>query len=247
MNTFRPCILIPVYNHGSTLATLIAQLSVYQLPIVLVDDGSDAATQAHIAAVVANNQSITALRLSANGGKGAAVMHGLQTAWGMGCSHALQIDADGQHDCADVPQFLTLGAANPEAVICGQPVFDASVPKGRLYGRYITHFWVWIETLSFAIGDSMCGYRLYPLSSTCELIQSVSIPRRMDFDTAIAVRLAWRGAAFVNVPTRVTYPVGGLSHFKMWADNWRITKMHTLLVIGMLLRLPILLARKLNR
>jgi glycosyltransferase involved in cell wall biosynthesis len=244
MNIFQPCILIPVYNHGTTLAALLLRLQPYQLPIILIDDGSDAQTQVHIQSVVARYSAVTALRLATNSGKGAAVMHGLRAARDMGFSHALQIDADGQHDCADVPKFLALGAAQPLAAICGQPIFDDSVPKGRLYGRYITHFWVWVETLSFAIGDSMCGYRLYPLTSTCELIESVPIPKRMDFDTAIAVHLAWRGVRFINVPTRVIYPVGGLSHFKMWADNWRITKMHTRLVFGMLLRLPILLARK---
>lgn len=173
-------------------------------------------------------------------------MHGLKLAHGDGMTHALQIDADGQHDSRDVPLFLARGRARPGAVICGEPIFDASIPRARLYGRYVTHFWVWVETLSFAIRDSMCGFRLYPLAATCELIDQVAIPHRMDFDTAMVVRLAWRGVSIESVPTRVTYPPGGVSHFNVWRDNARITLMHARLVCGMLVRLPVLVMRRLS-
>ena len=174
-------------------------------------------------------------------------MRGMREAYQAGYSHALQIDADGQHDTADVQQFIEGGMHHPLAIICGQPRYDASVPKGRLYGRYITHFWVRIETLSSVIGDSMCGFRLYPLQSTCNLINSVKLPERMDFDIEILVRLAWRGLVFKNIATKVIYPPDGLSHFNMLRDNIRITKMHTRLCCGMLLRLPLLLWRKVSK
>jgi hypothetical protein len=135
----------------------------------------------------------------------------------------------------------------PEAVICGCPVYDASVPKARLYGRYATHVWVWINTLSFDIRDSMCGYRVYPLARTLALIDSVKLGSRMDFDADIIVRLHWRGAQVRNRPTRVTYPADGVSHFRLWHDNLRISRMHTVLFLGMLLRSPMLLARKWRR
>jgi predicted LPLAT superfamily acyltransferase len=243
--TFKPCLLIPIYNHKDSIRHTVERLSPHQLPILIVDDGSDTATQDTLAALASNVPAIRLFRLPQNGGKGAAVMHGMREARKAGFSHALQIDADGQHDTDDVPRFIKQGKVHPNAVICGVPIYDASVPKGRLYGRYLTHVWVWIETLSFAIRDSMCGFRLYPLAVTCALIDAVNLPTRMDFDPAIVVRLAWRGVQFKNIATRVTYPEDGLSHFNMLRDNLRITRMHTRLTCGMLLRLPMLLGRKL--
>ena len=244
--SFKPCLLIPIYNHKDSIRATVDRLVPYGLTIFIIDDGSDAATRAVLDTLAAEQALVRLSSLPQNSGKGAAVMHGMRAAQQTGFSHALQIDADGQHDAADVARFLERSAANPQAVICGKPIYDASVPKGRLYGRYITHFWVWIETLSFAIGDSMCGFRLYPLAATCALIDDGAIPTRMDFDTAIAVRLAWRGAQFENIETRVTYPTNGLSHFNMLRDNLRITRMHTRLFFGMLLRLPVLLWHKLS-
>jgi len=162
----------------------------------------------------------------------------------LGYSHALQIDADGQHDVRDIPAFLAASVAQPDSVICGCPVYDASVPKGRLYGRYLTHVWVWINTLSFDIKDSMCGFRVYPLEPTVALIDATAIGRRMDFDVEVLVRLYWRGVGVVNQPTHVSYPSDGISHFRVWLDNVLISRMHTQLFFGMLLRLPALLWRK---
>src|SRR5580658_6922461 len=177
------CIVIPIYNHKDAITATVANLVVHGLPLYVVDDGSDEATQQVLAALAQQyaNQ-LTLLRLPVNGGKGAAVMAGLRAARAAGYTHALQIDADGQHDAADVPRFLEAARAHPRAVILGRPVYDASVPKSRLYGRYLTHVWVWIETLSFAIRDSMCGFRLYPLDAVCALIDEGNLPTRMDFD-----------------------------------------------------------------
>ncbi len=244
---YKPCILIPIYNHKDTIRTMVEKLAGHQLKIFIVDDGSDIATQQVLSALASDYPMINLHRLAQNGGKGAAVMRGMREAYQAGFSHALQIDADGQHDTQDVQQFIESGNSNPLAIICGQPRYDASVPKGRLYGRYITHFWVRIETLSSAIGDSMCGFRLYPLKSTCDLINSVKLPERMDFDIEILVRLAWRGLAFKHIATQVIYPPDGLSHFNMLRDNVRITKMHTRLFFGMLLRLPLFLWRKIPK
>ena len=244
MNNFFPCLLIPIYNHWPTIGRTVERLSVHGLPIYIVDDGSDEATQAELARIAAANPLVVLFRLAQNEGKGGAVMRGLCEARAAGCTHALQIDADGQHDTDDVSRFLALGRENPLALVCGKPIYDASVPKGRLYGRYITHFWVGVETLSFPVSDALCGFRLYPLAASCALIERVSIPKRMDFDPEILVRLAWQGVPLIDVPTRVTYPEDGLSHFDMWRDNLRISRMHTRLFFGMLLRLPLLLWRK---
>ena len=234
--------VIPVYNHGAAVGAVVRAIRSHGLPVVLVDDGSDAACAAVLDALVAPD--IHLHRLAVNQGKGGAVMAGLRAAQALGWTHALQIDADGQHDAADIPRFVAAAAAQPDHFICGCPIYDESVPKARLYGRYATHIWVWINTLSTAIRDSMCGFRVYPLNVVVPLINGVHIGRRMDFDTEVAVRLYWRGVGVVNQPTRVHYPADGVSHFKALLDNALISWMHTRLFFGMLLRLPMLLWRK---
>ncbi|WP_296660963.1 glycosyltransferase [Paraburkholderia sp.] len=238
------CIVVPIYNHRDAIAGTLAKLVVHGLPIIVVDDGSDEPTQQTLAALAAHYAGVTLLRLPVNSGKGAAVMAGFRAARARGYTHAIQIDADGQHDAADVPKFVEAARAAPDAVILGRPRFDDSVPKARLYGRYLTHVWVWIETLSFAIPDAMCGFRLYPLDAVCRLIDSVKLPTRMDFDSEIVVRLYWRGVAFRSIETHVVYPADGVSHFDMLRDNMRISASHTRLVAGMLVRAPLLLARR---
>lgn len=239
------CAVIPVYNHGAAIGAVAQAVRAHGLPVLLVDDGSEPGCAAVLDALHAAEPADTLLvRLSENQGKGGAMMAGMREASRLGYTHALQIDADGQHDTADVPRFVQLARENPTTLICGTPIYDASVPKGRLYGRYITHVWVWINTLSLAIRDSMCGFRVYPLPPTLALIDSVRIGRRMDFDVEVLVRLFWRGHAILNVPTRVSYPIDGVSHFDVVRDNVRISRMHARLFFGMLVRLPLLLWRK---
>jgi len=239
---FKPCVVIPCYNHGATMAAVLARLAPFNLPLLIVDDGSDKTTQALLETLVCDG--VTLLRLEKNSGKGAAVKYGLEAAAAQGYSHALQVDADGQHQIEDCPKLLAEAAAWPESLISGQPVYDDSVPKSRLYGRYATHVWVWIETLSLSLKDSMCGFRVYPLAATLKLMRQRSIGKRMDFDSEIMVRLYWAGTPSRFIRTRVTYPQNGLSHFDALHDNLRISWMHTRLFFGMLPRIPSLLARK---
>jgi len=239
---FRPVAVIPVYNHGEAVGAVVANVRAGGLRCILVDDGSSADCAAVLDAL-ARAPDVTLVRLALNQGKGGAMMAGLRAAAVAGYSHALQIDADGQHDARDIPAFAR-AAAEQDAVICGVPVYDESVPKGRLVGRYATHVWVWINSLSLEIRDSMCGFRVYPLAPVVRLFDEARLGRRMDFDPEVLVRLHWRGLKIVSVPTRVTYPQDGLSHFRLGLDNWLITKMHARLAFGMLVRSPLLLWRK---
>ncbi|WP_422417969.1 glycosyltransferase family 2 protein [Pseudomonas sp. GZD-222] len=239
----KPCAVIPVYNHELAVPAVVAALLAAGLPCVLVDDASSPACAA-VLRQLATQEQVFLLPLAVNQGKGGAVMAGLREATRLGFSHALQVDADGQHDLADVRRFLDHSAVHPEALICGYPQFDASVPKGRLYARYLTHVWVWINCLSLQIPDSMCGFRVYPLAPTLALIDQVRLGKRMDFDTEILVRLAWRNQPMRWLPTRVHYPADGLSHFRLFHDNLLISKMHAKLFVGMLLRAPMILWRR---
>jgi len=245
--TFHPCVIIPCYNHGASIGQVLDRLAPLGLTIFVVDDGSDTDTRLTLEKLAATQINLQLFRLPVNSGKGAAVLYGFRQAHALGYSHALQVDADGQHMLEDAPRFLALSAANPGAVISGKPIFDDSVPKSRLYGRYLTHFWVWVETLSLAIGDSMCGFRCYPLAATLDLIDHAVVPTRMDFDIDIIVRLYWRGLTIINLPTKVIYPADGVSHFDTLRDNIRISKMHARLFFGMLPRAPGLLWRQLRR
>lgn len=239
----NPCLLIPCYNHAGPLAAVLARLAEFKLPCLLVDDGSEPVAAAALDALAAQHPWVSLLRHSHNQGKGGAVMTGLRRAHELGFSHALQVDADGQHDLTDLPALLAEARQHPAALVSGRPLYDDSVPKGRLYGRYITHVWVWIETLSFAIKDSMCGFRVYPLASTCALLERVALGRRMDFDTEVMVRLHWAGVPMRFVPTRVIYPVDGRSHFRLFRDNLDISWMHTRLVCRLLWDLLLRLCR----
>ena len=242
---FKPCIVVPVYNHEHAIGAVLAGLLRHDVPCMLVDDGSSAECAAVLDALaLAHPDRVTLVRLSTNQGKGAAVLSGFRRAAALGFSHVLQIDADGQHRTDDVPKFLAQARGHPEAIIAGHPVYDESVPKARLYGRYATHIWVWINTLSFDIKDSMCGFRVYPVAPVNALAARHAIGVRMNFDTDILVRLFWDGLQVINLPTRVSYPADGVSHFRVWRDNVQISWMHTVLFFGMLPRIPKLLARK---
>lgn len=242
---FNPCIVVPVYDHERAVAGTVAALKVHGLPCILVDDGSHAPCAAELDRIAAAECGwLRLLRLPDNQGKGAAVMAGFAAAQAAGYTHGLQIDADGQHDAADIPRLLAQAAANPQALITGVPLYDASVPRGRRYGRYVTHVWVWINTLSLRIRDSMLGFRVYPLAPALRVWNTRTVGRRMDFDTEIMVRMFWDGVDVLSLPTRVRYPTDGVSHFDLWRDNLRISRMHARLFAGMLLRLPRLLAQR---
>jgi len=244
-DVFNPCIVVPVYNHEHAIATVVDGLLAHGVPVILVDDGSNSGCAAVLDQLaLAPAQRVTLVRLAVNQGKGAAVLAGFARAAQLGYTHVLQIDADGQHRTGDVPMFLAQAKVHPQAIIVGHPVYDESVPKARLYGRYATHVWVWINTLACDIIDSMCGFRVYPVAAVSALAARQHIGARMNFDTDILVRLFWDGARVVNVPTRVSYPADGVSHFRVWRDNVQISWMHTKLFFGMLPRIPRLLARK---
>ncbi|HET7299918.1 MAG TPA: glycosyltransferase family 2 protein [Oleiagrimonas sp.] len=244
--TFKPCAVVPVYNHHVCLDKVVTALRGHGLPVCLVDDGSDAATR-EVLETLAARPGVECLHLAANQGKGAAVMAGIAHVGSQGFTHALQVDADGQHDLDDVPQLVALAAEHPGHLISGCPRYDESVPAVRFYCRYLTHAMVWLETLSLSLIDSMCGFRVYPVTPCLALARRVRIGRRMDFDTDIMVRLYWAGTASHFLPTRVRYPADGISHFRMFKDNVRMTWLHVRLFFGMLPRIPALIGHRAAR
>ena len=242
LKSYRACFLIPCYNHGSTVSSVLESLGGFNLPVVLVDDGSDIHTK-NILQEASRPAHISLVTLNENQGKGGAVKAGIKKAHELGFTHAIQIDADGQHDLDALPKLLQSSQARPEHLISGKPIYDDTVPKARLYGRYMTHIWVWIETLSLSIKDSMCGFRAYPIEKTQHVLSKYDIGSRMDFDIEILVRLYWEDCEIDFIDTKVIYPEGGVSHFDALWDNVKISWMHTRLFFGMLPRAPKLIAR----
>jgi glycosyltransferase involved in cell wall biosynthesis len=236
-------VVVPVYEHHRALAGVLPRLAGLGLPVLLVDDGSSAACADALDALVQGQGPALRLRRRAvNGGKGAAVKDGLRWAAELGFSHALQVDADGQHDLDRLPQLLALARREPQAVVCAEPRFDAGAPAARRRGRQLTNFWIAVNTLSRAIPDGLCGLRVYPLAATVPLLPACG--DRMDFDPELLVRLAWKGLALRFLPVPVHYPADGISGFRLGLDNALISWMHTRLFFGMLWRAPRLLARR---
>ena len=238
------CAIIPSHNHHKALASICERVRTYVDAIFIIDDGSDEPTSTALASLQDEKQAIFVHRLKSNRGKGAAVIEGFHLALGKGFSHAFQIDADGQHNLEALPKMVALARDHPSALISGQPIYDASIPNSRKIGRWVTHIWVWIETLSFRITDSMCGFRIYPLLAVKKLMEKEQLGHHMEFDTEIMVRLFWRGTPSLMVPVKVTYPPGNISNFDVVMDNLRITKTHTRLFLTMIIRLPSILLNR---
>ncbi len=233
---FRLCALVPTYDNPDTIRRVAERLRAHDLDVLVIDDGSAAAGREAVAALARDGLARVRHR-DRNGGKGAAVKTGLRFAVELGYTHALQIDADGQHALEDVPRFCALAATHPDAVILGAPVFDETAPAARRFGRRFTQMWTNLETFGRVVHDPMCGFRVYPVQAA---VLADAWGDAMDFDPEIAVRLVWRGLPVMNVPTRVrflTRSVGGVSLFRMFRDNALISWMHTRLVVGAILRL----------
>lgn len=238
---FSPCAVVPTFDNPLTIERTVQRLRAH-LPVVVVDDGSRGPGREVVAALGRAGQAHV-VRLRVNRGKGAAVVEGFRLARRLGHTHALQVDADGQHDLDDVPRFVAAAAARPDALVLGAPIFDHTAPRARLAGRKVSVFFVHLELGARVIDDPMCGYRVYPLAPTLRVL---SPGPRMEFDIEVAVRLVWKGLPVVNVPTRVRYLArdeGGVSHFRALSDNARISWMHTRLCAGAFIRTIGLLGR----
>jgi glycosyltransferase involved in cell wall biosynthesis len=229
---WRPCVVIPTYDNPQTIERVVAEAQAHVHDVFVVDDaGGPEAKEA-----LERLKSVAGVRVhhrEENGGKGAAVKDGLRLALAEGFTHALQVDADGQHALEDAPMLLGASRSHPDALVLGKPVFDESAPKARLWGRKVSVFWVWLETLGKRgrIEDPLCGFRVYPLEAAVAVRARGD---RMDFDPEIAVRLVWMGLEVINVETRVRYvpeEEGGISHYRAFWDNLLVSLLHARLTI----------------
>jgi len=240
-------VLIPSYNTGERLFSTVREARAQWTPVWVVIDGSTDGTGERLAKLAADDPGLKVLQLPMNEGKGAAVLHGLRKAREAGFTHALTMDSDGQHPADLIPAFMRASIARPETMVLGRPVFDASAPLLRVRGRRVSNSWTQLETLFAGIGDSLYGFRVYPVDALIQVMSRQSWMRRFDFDTEAVVRLAWRGVKPVNIDAPVKYLTaaeGGVSHFRYGRDNLLLTWMHTRLMVEFVLRLPWLLVKR---
>ena len=243
-------VLIPSYNPGQKLSATVRAALAEWSPVWVVVDGSTDQSEQQLLAMAATEPALRVLVLPENRGKGAAVLYGLREALTQGFTHALTMDSDGQHPAERISSFMQASQVSPRAMVLGRPVFDDSAPGLRVKGRKISNWLANLETLWDGIGDSLFGFRVYPIRPLLEVMQHQPWMRRFDFDVEAVVRLSWRGVRPVNLPAAVRYfspQDGGVSHFNYWRDNALLTWMHFRLLWGFVLRLPLLAARRLSR
>ena len=239
--------LIPSYNPGSRALDTVRAARAQWDPVWVIVDGSTDGSAERLRAMARTDPGLRVMVRERNGGKGAALLDGLSAARREGFSHALTMDADGQHPADCIRAFMSASAAAPQAMILGDPVFDASAPRIRLRGRRIANWCTNIETLWAGVHDTLFGFRVYPIVPLIEVMQRSRWMRRFDFYPEAVVRLAWRGVPVVNLPAPVQYftvEQGGVSHFNYWRDNVLLTSMYLRLLAGFMIRLPLLLTRR---
>jgi len=242
-------VLIPSYNTGQKVLETAREARQFWQPVwVIIDGSTDGSTEA-LQSLADSDPGLRVLVLPHNQGKGAAILHGLREAAAAGYTHVLTMDADGQHPAAKIPEFMAASQANPQAVILGLPVFDASAPSLRVHGRKISNWLANLQTLWQGIGDSLCGFRVYPVGPLRDTMERRRWMRRFDFDPEAAVRLCWHGIRPINMAAPVKYfraEEGGVSHFNYLRDNALLTWMNTRLLLGFVVRLPLLIWRKVS-
>ncbi|MCB6182897.1 glycosyltransferase family 2 protein [Leeia sp. TBRC 13508] len=242
-------VLIPSYNPGKKILETIRAAREVWSPVWVVVDGSTDGSTEWLRELAKNDDGLTILELPQNAGKGSAVLFGLDEAAKQGFTHALCMDADGQHPADLIPAFMQASQTHPEAMVLGKPVFDASAPALRVNGRKVSNWWANLETMGMGVGDSLFGFRIYPVAALRDIMHRQKWMRRFDFDPEAVVRLCWYGVPPINFPAPVKYfeaSEGGVSHFNYWRDNKLLTWMHFRLMVEFMIRLPVLAVKRMG-
>ncbi|MES2280621.1 MAG: glycosyltransferase family 2 protein [Pseudomonadota bacterium] len=242
-------VLIPSFNPGPKVYETVQDALAQWNPVWVVVDGSTDGSAEGLQKMAGTLDGLRVILLPANSGKGAAVLHGLDEAASLGFTHALTMDSDGQHPAPLIPEFMAASAAQPDVMVLGAPVFAADAPRLRVNGRKISNGWADLETLWMGIGDSLFGFRVYPIEPLRRVMKGQRWMRRFDFDPEAVVRMCWAGVRPVNLPATVRYfrpEEGGVSHFNYLRDNILLTWMHGRLLLGFLWRLPLLVYRRMR-
>lgn len=234
-------VLLPSYNTGARLLLqTVRDALAHWAPVWVVIDGStdDSAAALQDFAAAQPEGTLRVIVREKNSGKGASVLHAAQLALDEGFTHALVMDADGQHPVDRIRDFMVASQAAPEALVLGRPVFGPEAPLVRLKGRKLSVALVHFECLGGGIDDPLFGFRVYPLAPLAAVMRRSWFARRYDFDPELAVRLFWADVPAINIPAACKYlsrSEGGVSHFHYLRDNARMVWLHTRLITALLL------------
>ena len=215
------CAVIPAYNNGGTVADVVRGVLRQGLPVILVDDGSVDDTARKLEGL-----DIKYIRHEKNRGKGCALKTGFEAARELGCRFVLTIDADGQHDPDDIPA-LVAAAGERTLVIGSRNIAAEGMSSGSTFANRFSNFWFTVQT-GRRLPDTQTGYRIYPLEGLPSLRLLTS---RYEAELALLVFSAWKGLRLVPVPVRVYYPEDRVTHFRPFADFFRISVLNTVLCI----------------
>ena len=231
-------VLIPSFNPGPRLLTTVREALACWRPVWVVVDGSTDGSHAAVEELERSEPGLRVIGRPCDGGKGAAVLTGVEAALAAGFTHALVMDADGQHPFERIADFMAASKAAAAALVLGRPVFGPEAPMERLLGRKLSVALVRLEIFGPGIDDPLFGFRVYPLAALARVLQHTGGARHYDFDAEAAVRLVWAGTPTVNLPARCRYlspDEGGISHFHYLRDNLRMIWLHTRLLAALLL------------
>ncbi|MFA6287301.1 MAG: glycosyltransferase family 2 protein [Opitutaceae bacterium] len=226
-------VLIPSYNTGARLRSTVYEALLKWQPVWVVIDGSTDGSAHNLNEFAGRESHLRLITRTHNGGKGAAVLTGVEAALAAGFTHVLVMDADGQHPASHIASFMAASQRAPAALVLGVPVFGPEVPLERLHGRKLSVGLVHFETLNRAIGDPLFGFRVYPAAALQCALSETRAARGFDFDPEIAVRLVWAGVPTLNLPAPCRYIAkadGGVSHFHYLRDNLKMIWLHTRLL-----------------
>ena len=228
----KPLIVIPVYNHAGTLRDVVSRTLDVCGDVLVVDDGSTDGSAEAIKGLP-----VRFIRHEKNRGKGAAILTAADEARKLGMSHIITIDADGQHDPANISQFIPVIRENPLAIVIGKRIFNSkTVPFSSRFGRSFSNFWLRVQT-GYSLKDTQSGFRAYPIV----LFDWLKLyDRRYSFEIEVLVKAAWAGIALKEVDISVHYPEPAkrISHFHPFMDNLALTILNTRLTIRAILPIP---------
>ena len=197
--------LIPAYQEGPRIATVV-EGALLHLPVVVVDDGSTDDTAARAGAAGA-----TVIRLDPNAGKGAGLRAGFRHALESGAEAVVTLDADGQHDPAEIATFVAaFEAARPELIV-GRRDFR-SMPLVRRVSNTLGG-WVLSAAVGRRIPDNQSGYRLIGRRLMTALLASDE--SGFEFEVEMIARCIALGLPMADVPIRTIYR-GEPSHIRPW-------------------------------
>ena len=230
-SSYRLCIIIPTYNNAGTIRQVVVDACRICANVIVVNDGSTDDTSEILTTLPSTT---TVVSYAKNKGKGHALVEGFRKAKELGFTHAVTMDADGQHFADDIPLLVKAMKKNPDAIIVGsRNLTEENMPPQNTFANRFSNFWFRLQT-GIDLPDTQSGFRLYPLTS----LKGLSlITSRYEAELELMVFAAWAGVSVLSVPVRVYYPPAEerVSHFRPVYDFFRISVLNTVLCIGALL------------